>query len=120
MSSENLHAPPERLSQDTLSLHFAIASLTEELDAIEPDFRLPGLLTHEERQRLGGGDWMSVERELGDVLAAVTKLDNAGYCGPYALALAPALYSGLFRFYPDSDVSSLSALSDRKHRPPAR
>jgi hypothetical protein len=35
MSSENLHAPRERLSQDTLSLHFAIASLVEELDAID-------------------------------------------------------------------------------------
>jgi uncharacterized protein len=35
MSSENLHAPRERLSQDTLNLHFAIASLMEELDAID-------------------------------------------------------------------------------------
>jgi hypothetical protein len=35
MSSETLHAPRERLSQDTLNLHFAIVSLTEELDAID-------------------------------------------------------------------------------------
>ena len=35
MSSENLHAPRERLSQDTLNLHFAIVSLMEELDAID-------------------------------------------------------------------------------------
>jgi hypothetical protein len=35
MSSKNLHAPRERLSQDTLNLHFAIASLMEELDAID-------------------------------------------------------------------------------------
>jgi len=34
MSSENLHAPRERLSQHTLNLHFAIVSLMEELDAI--------------------------------------------------------------------------------------
>jgi uncharacterized linocin/CFP29 family protein len=76
----------------------------------QPDFRLPGLLTHEERQRIGGGDWASVERALGDVLAAVTKLDNAGYRGPYALALAPALYNGLFRLYPGSDVSQIEHL----------
>ena len=35
MSSENLHAPRERLSQHTLNLHFAIVSLMEELDAID-------------------------------------------------------------------------------------
>jgi uncharacterized linocin/CFP29 family protein len=67
-------------------------------------------LTHEERQRLGGGDWSSVERALGDVFAAVTKLDDAGYRGPYALALAPALYNGLFRLYPGSDVSQIEHL----------
>ena len=35
MSSENLHAPRERLSEHTLNLHFAIVSLMEELDAID-------------------------------------------------------------------------------------
>jgi uncharacterized protein len=35
MSSENLHAPRERLSKRTLNLHFAIVSLMEELDAID-------------------------------------------------------------------------------------
>src|SRR5438105_911017 len=35
MSSENLHAPRERLSQQTLNPHFAIVSLMEELDAID-------------------------------------------------------------------------------------
>ena len=71
----------------------------------QPDFRLPGLLTHEGRQQLDGGDWAAVERALGDVLAAVTQLDDAGYRGPYALALAPPLYNGLFRLYPGTDVS---------------
>jgi hypothetical protein len=35
MSSESLHAPRERLSAETLNLHFAIASLREELDAVD-------------------------------------------------------------------------------------
>jgi hypothetical protein len=35
MSSENLHAPRERLLQQTLNLHFAIVSLMEEVDAID-------------------------------------------------------------------------------------
>ena len=35
MSSEGLHAPRERLSAETLSLHQAIASLIEELEAAD-------------------------------------------------------------------------------------
>jgi hypothetical protein len=35
MSSEGLHVPRERLSQKTLYLHYAIASLMEELEAID-------------------------------------------------------------------------------------
>lgn len=76
----------------------------------QPDFRLPGLLTHEGRQQLQGGDWSAVERALNDVLAAVTQLDEAGYRGPYGLVLAPPLYNGLFRLYPGSDVSQIQHL----------
>jgi hypothetical protein len=35
MSSENLHAPRERLSKETLSMHHAIVSLMEELEAAD-------------------------------------------------------------------------------------
>jgi hypothetical protein len=35
MSSEGLHAPRERLSQETLAMHQAIASLIEELEAAD-------------------------------------------------------------------------------------
>lgn len=35
MSSENLHVPRERLSKATLHLHYAIASLMEELEAVD-------------------------------------------------------------------------------------
>jgi len=76
----------------------------------QPDFRLPGLLTHEGRQQIAGGDWSSVERALEDVLRAVTQLDEAGYRGPYALALAAPLYNGLIRLYPGSDVSQIQHL----------
>ena len=61
MSSENLHAPRERLSQQTLNLHFAIVSLMEELDAIDwyrqraddaEDESLKGLLLHNMREEM--------------------------------------------------------------------
>ena len=35
MSSEGLHAPRERLSKETLSIHKAIISLMEELEAVD-------------------------------------------------------------------------------------
>lgn len=76
----------------------------------QPAFQLPGLLTHEGRQQLEAGDWSAIERALADVLAAVTRLDDAGYRGPYALALAPALYNGLFRLYPGTDLLQLEHL----------
>ena len=61
MSSENLHAPRERLSETTLNLHFAIVSLMEELDAIDwyrqraddvEDETLKGLLLHDMREEM--------------------------------------------------------------------
>jgi uncharacterized linocin/CFP29 family protein len=76
----------------------------------QPDFQLPGLLTQAGRQQVEGGDWSAVDRALGDVLAAVTRLDEAGYRGPYALALAPPLYNGLFRLYPGTDTLQLEHL----------
>ena len=76
----------------------------------QPDFKLPGLLTQDERQHVEGGDWSAVERALADVLAAVNRLDDAGYRGPYALALAPPLFNGLFRLYPGTDVLQLEHL----------
>ena len=61
MSSENLHAPRERLSQETLNLHFATVSLMEELDAIDwyrqraddaEDETLKQLLLHNMREEM--------------------------------------------------------------------
>ena len=41
---------------------------------------------------------------------AATRLDEAGFHGPYALALAPALYNNLFRLFPGTDVIGLEHL----------
>lgn len=76
----------------------------------QPDFALPGLLNHKDRHHLEAGDWASVDQALNDVLAAVTKLDEAGFRGPYALSLSPPLYNGLFRLYPGTDVMQLEHL----------
>ena len=41
MSSEQLHAPRERLSKETLAMHQAIVSLMEELEAADWEFYHP-------------------------------------------------------------------------------
>ena len=61
MSSEGLHAPRERLSKETLSLHHAIVSLIEELEAVDwyrqraddcDDKILKGILLHNMREEM--------------------------------------------------------------------
>jgi ferritin-like protein len=61
MSSESLHAPREKLSKDTLSLHHAIVSLKEELDAVDwyrqraddsTDKELADVLLHNMREEI--------------------------------------------------------------------
>ncbi|MGH7090176.1 MAG: ferritin [Stellaceae bacterium] len=61
MSSEGLHAPRERLSRQSLLLHQAIASLTEELAAVDwyrqraddtEDDALKELLLHNMREEM--------------------------------------------------------------------
>ena len=75
-----------------------------------PGFGLEGLLTAEGRSHIDGGDWADLDQVLADVVAGVTKLDDAGLRGPYALVLSPALYNGLFRRYPGSDLLQLEHL----------
>lgn len=76
----------------------------------QPDFQLPGLLTAADRQRHEGGDWSDLDQALADVLVGVNALDANGFRGPYALALAPQLYNGLFRRYPGTDMLQLQHL----------
>ncbi|MFO1127530.1 MAG: ferritin [Rhodospirillales bacterium] len=61
MSSESLHAPRERLSKETISLHQAITSLMEELEATDwykqraddcDDAALKDILLHNMREEM--------------------------------------------------------------------
>ena len=61
MSSEGLHAPRERLSPHTLSMHQAISSLIEELEAVDwyrqraddcEDPALKAILIHNMREEI--------------------------------------------------------------------
>ncbi|MBO6781962.1 MAG: ferritin [Alphaproteobacteria bacterium] len=61
MASDNLHAPRERLSTETLSMHHAIVSLMEELEAVDwyrqraddcEDAELKAILLHNMREEI--------------------------------------------------------------------
>ena len=61
MASENLHAPRERLTPETIKLHQAISSLMEELEAVDwyrqraddcDDAELKEILLHNMREEM--------------------------------------------------------------------
>lgn len=89
----------------------AVAAREEEIIYTgQPEFGLDGLLTAKQRKHVDGGDWSSLDAVLNDVIAAVSALDEGGFRGPYALVLAPALYNGLFRHYPGTNLLQLEHL----------
>ncbi|MBN2209571.1 MAG: bacteriocin family protein [Candidatus Coatesbacteria bacterium] len=66
-----------------------------------------GLLHSPGSASLKLSSWESIGVVADDVISAVTKLDDAGFHGPYALALAPKLYNILFRRYPQGNMTEL-------------
>lgn len=89
----------------------AVAMREEELIYYgQPELHLQGLMTAEGRNHHDGGDWNDIDQALNDVLAAVNALDHQGFRGPYALALSPALYNGLFRRYAGTSMLQLEHL----------
>jgi len=61
---------------------------------------IEGLLTARGALSLKLGKWEEVGAAANDVIHALNALDEAGFHGPYLLALAPALYNLLHRIYP--------------------
>jgi len=70
----------------------------------------PGLLTADGVHRRDLDDWNDIGSAAGDVIAAVTELDGAGFHGPFALALSPGRYNLLFRLYERGDVTEMAHL----------
>lgn len=56
------------------------------------------------------GTWEAVGSAADEAIGAVTKLDEAGFHGPYAMALPPRLYNQLFRLYPEGNMTELAHL----------
>lgn len=77
----------------------------------QKDFNLHGLLTSPGRNEIAGGDWSDPDTALENVVAAVTRLDEAGFRGPHALVAEPEIYNGLFRRYGESDLPQAAHIS---------
>jgi uncharacterized linocin/CFP29 family protein len=71
---------------------------------------VPGLLTAEGSCRMDLSSWEEVGAAANDVIRAMTQLDDAGFHGPYVLALAPQRYNLLFRLYPRGKQTELEHL----------
>lgn len=70
----------------------------------------PGLLTAEGSNELKLSAWDEVGVAAEDIMKAITLLDDVGFHGPYALALAPGRYNLLFRLYPRGNRSEMEHL----------
>ena len=71
----------------------------------------PGLLNAEGASSMTLSKWDKVGTAADQIIDAVTKLDTAGFHGPYSLALAPAQYNLLLRRYPQGDGTELEHIS---------
>lgn len=67
----------------------------------------PGLLNVQGKQSSALSSWDKVGAAISDFITAVTKLDDAGYHGPYALALSPVRYNLLFRMYERGNTTEM-------------
>jgi uncharacterized linocin/CFP29 family protein len=68
---------------------------------------VPGLLNAEGASSLALTKWDKTGTAADQVIDAVTRLDAAGFHGPYCMALAPAQYNLLLRRYPQGDGTEL-------------
>jgi uncharacterized linocin/CFP29 family protein len=70
-----------------------------------------GLMNADGTNNLGLSKWDKVGSAADQVISAVTKLDEAGFHGPYCMALAPSLYNLLMRRYPQGEGTELDHIS---------
>jgi uncharacterized linocin/CFP29 family protein len=93
-----------------------VAEATIECARLEDDLifhgaaNMPGLLTAEGACRMDLSSWEEIGAAANDIIQAITRLDNAGFHGPYSLALAPQRYNLLFRLYPRGKQTELEHL----------
>ncbi len=66
-----------------------------------------GLMNARGVHKLELGDWQNAGEAMDDLIRAVGTLDDAGFHGPYTLALAAPLYNKLFRRYQQGNQTEI-------------
>jgi uncharacterized linocin/CFP29 family protein len=82
----------------------------------EPSLDLPGLRNADGRQTLPMSDWSSMGRAFADIVEGVRVLTQAGFTGPYALAVSPRLYADLNRIFDNTGVLELEQVEKLARR----
>lgn len=89
----------------------------------EDSLGVPGLMTVEGAHSLELSDWSEIGTAANDLIEAVTALDEAGFHGPYTLALTPSRYNLLFRRYERGNFSEMehvkTLVTDGVYKAPA-
>lgn len=67
----------------------------------------PGLMNSKGSSKIDLSPWDKVGNASEDIIKAITKLDSAGFHGPYTLALSPQRFNLLFRIYGQGNISEL-------------
>jgi uncharacterized linocin/CFP29 family protein len=67
-----------------------------------------GLLNTKGTQSIKLQPWDKVGNAIDDIISALTKLDESGFHGPYALGLSAQHYNMLYRRYPNGNMTELS------------
>jgi uncharacterized linocin/CFP29 family protein len=102
----------EGLNLDTQPIQDAALACAKREDALifHGGAGVPGLLNTEDAHEMALSDWSEIGTAAEDIIQAVTILDDAGFHGPYTLALEPQLYNALLRRYPQGNQSELEHL----------
>ncbi|MEJ2732261.1 MAG: family 1 encapsulin nanocompartment shell protein [Anaerolineae bacterium] len=99
----------ERVALDTCP----VSETARECARLEDDLvfngteNMPGLLSVPGSKSMNLLSWDEVGAAAKGIIEAITRLDDAGFHGPYSLALAPERYNLLFRLYPQGKQSEL-------------
>lgn len=102
------------LTLDRSEVAKAAISLAQREDKLifdgSDELGIDGLRTAQGISRSGLSEWDTVGAAAEDLIQAITLLDEAGFHGPYTLALAPSRYNKLFRRYERGNVSEIEHL----------
>lgn len=99
----------EGVALDTCALSDAVRACVHKEDNLifQGTGQVSGLMTVPDSNEMKLTDWNEVGAAADSIIEAITKLDDAGFHGPYSLALVPERYNMLFRLYPQGKQSEL-------------